>query len=117
MTRNPRAVSGSSAKPTSPGLCRASRCSCSKPDRPRSHLADFERLTVEHIIARFDHTHLNDDTVEFNITGGGTNRSAENMARVYFELLSPAIRAAATGAKLRCVTVWENDKTRSTYPD
>lgn len=83
---------------------------------PALSLAEFERLTVEHIISRFDHTHLNEDTAEFNTERGGVNPSVENIARVCFELLSPAIRAAAPGAKLRCVTVWETDKTSSTFP-
>ena len=83
---------------------------------PALSLAEFERLTVEHIIARFDHTHLNEDTAEFNTARGGMNPSVENIARVCFELLSPAIRAAAPGATLRNVTVWETDKTSSTYP-
>lgn len=83
---------------------------------PAISLAEFERLTVEHIIARFDHTHLNDDTAEFNTARGGMNPSVENIARVCFERLAPAIRAAAPGAKLRYVTVWETDKTSSTYP-
>jgi len=83
---------------------------------PELSLAEFERLTVEHIIARFDHTHLNDDTAEFNTARGGINPSVENIARVCFELLSPAVRAAAPRAKLRHVTVWETDKTSSTYP-
>jgi 6-pyruvoyltetrahydropterin/6-carboxytetrahydropterin synthase len=83
---------------------------------PELSLAEFERLTVEHIIARFDHTHLNEDTVEFDIARGGVNPSVENIARVCFERLAPAIRAAAPRAKLRHVTVWETDKTSSTYP-
>jgi 6-pyruvoyltetrahydropterin/6-carboxytetrahydropterin synthase len=83
---------------------------------PALTLAEFEQLTVKHIIARFDHTHLNEDTVEFNTARGGMNPSVENIARVCFEILSPAIQAAAPRAKLRCVTVWETDKTSSTFP-
>lgn len=83
---------------------------------PELSLAELERLTAEQIIARFDHTHLNEDTAEFNIARGGVNPSVENIARVCFELLSRAIRDAAPRAKLRCVTVWETDKTSSTYP-
>jgi 6-pyruvoyltetrahydropterin/6-carboxytetrahydropterin synthase len=83
---------------------------------PELSLSEFERLTVEHIIARFDHTHLNEDTAEFNTARGGVNPSVENIARVCFERLAPAIRAAAPRAKLLHVTVWETDKTSSTYP-
>lgn len=81
---------------------------------PRFTLADLERLTAEHIIARFDHKHLNEDTPEFGAGPGALNPSVENIAKVCFELLAPRIEAA--GATLRAITVWETDKTSCTYP-
>lgn len=76
----------------------------------------LEQITAERVINRFDHTHLNEDTAEFNTSRGGVNPSVENIAKVCFELLSPAIAAASPEARLRSVTVWETDKTSATYP-
>lgn len=83
-------------------------------------LGMLERLTDEAIIQRFDHKHLNLDTVEFS-SAGGLNPSVENIARVCYELLSKAIDRAIGGgtrgnASLRSVTVWETDRTCCTYP-
>lgn len=75
-------------------------------------LAELERIVDEAVIRRFDHKHLNIDAPEFR----SLNPSVENIARVAFDLLAPAIASQAPGAKLRCVTVWETDKTSCTYP-
>lgn len=77
--------------------------------------AEVERLAEEAILARFDHTHLNEDTAEFR-TGEGVNPSVENIARVFFELLEPRVKQADPGADLVSMTVWETDRTSSTYP-
>lgn len=78
-------------------------------------LGDLERITHAVVIERFDHTHLNEDTAEFS-TDKGVNPSVENIARVCFELLAPAVKAADPSVSLRSVTVWETDKTSCTYP-
>lgn len=78
-------------------------------------LADLERAVTATVLDRFDHKHLNIDTVEFR-TDGGLNPSVENIARVCFELLRPVVAGAPGGAELRCVTVWETEKTSCTYP-
>lgn len=75
----------------------------------------LERATDETIIERFDHKHLNLDTVEF-ADEGGVNPSVENIARVCFALLEPVIRGVSGAAALRSVTVWETDRTCATYP-
>jgi 6-pyruvoyltetrahydropterin/6-carboxytetrahydropterin synthase len=75
-------------------------------------LADLERITDETVVRRFDHKHLNTDSPEF----AGVNPSVENIARIAYDLLAPAIGAASREAKLRSVTVWETDKTSCTYP-
>lgn len=78
-------------------------------------LTDLERIVAETILARFDHTHLNEDTPQFDQRlPGGLNPSVENIARVFFDLLGPEI--ARHHARLRSVTVWETDKTSCTYP-
>jgi len=81
---------------------------------PAFTLGDLERITSEQVVQRFDHTHLNEDTAEFGSGPGGLNPSVENIVRICFDLLAPAI--AAAGATLRSVTVWETDKTSCTYP-
>ncbi|MFN0134140.1 MAG: 6-carboxytetrahydropterin synthase [Phycisphaerales bacterium] len=84
-------------------------------------LADLERLADETIVQRFDHKNLNTDTAEFR-DGSGLNPSVENIARVCFQLLDAAIRRASAtsnqqhAATLRCVRVWESDRTSCTYP-
>lgn len=80
---------------------------------PPFTLETLERLTGEAVIARFDHKHLNEDTREF-ATKGGVNPSVENIARVCFDLLAPAVRES--GGELASVTVWETEKTSATYP-
>ncbi|MEO0715904.1 MAG: 6-carboxytetrahydropterin synthase, partial [Planctomycetota bacterium] len=78
-------------------------------------LADLERLVDEHLIDPFDHTHLNADTKEF-ATDTGVNPSVENIARVFFDRLKPAIAEASPAAELRTIRVWETERTSCTYP-
>jgi 6-pyruvoyltetrahydropterin/6-carboxytetrahydropterin synthase len=80
-------------------------------------LQSLERLADRLIIQRFDHRYLNNDTEEFR-TGarGGLNPTVENIARVCYDLLAPAIAREAPGATLRSLTVWETDRTSCTYP-
>lgn len=86
------------------------------PALPPFTVSDLERLTQIAIIDRFDHKHLNLDTREF-ASESGLNPSVENIAKVCFDLLAPAIASDSAGdAELRAVTVWETDRTSSTYP-
>lgn len=79
-------------------------------------VADLEHLVAERIIDHFDHTNLNEDTEEFG-SRTGVNPSVESIARICYERLAPAVSAHGTGeASLRSVTVWETDRTSSTYP-
>jgi len=79
-------------------------------------LSDLERVTDQVLIQPFDHKHLNEDTRHFG-AGSGVNPSVENMARVFFELLAPAIDRESRGAAaLRSITVWETEKTSATFP-
>lgn len=78
-------------------------------------LADLERITSREIVDRFDHKHLNVDLPEFDPARGGLNPSVENIAKVFFERLAPAINAEGKGARLTAMTVWETDKTRCRY--
>jgi 6-pyruvoyltetrahydropterin/6-carboxytetrahydropterin synthase len=83
-------------------------------DRPAFSLQDLERAVQSAIIDRFDHKHLNQDTEEFCVERGGVNPSVENIARVFFDLLSA--RLADAPVRLRSITVWETDRTSATYP-
>ena len=79
-------------------------------------VADLERTTQRALIDPFDHTHLNKDTAVF-AENTGANPSVENIARVFFEILAPAVRADSKGAaELRAITVWETDRTSCNYP-
>lgn len=77
-------------------------------------LEALESAVEETILGRYDHRHLNLDTPEFNPEVGGVNPSVENIARVFFERLEPAVRAR--GARLASITVWESDRTGASYP-
>lgn len=85
------------------------------PPDTRFGLADIERVTDEAVIQRLDHKHLNRDVPEF--AAGGLNPSVENIARVCYDLLRPAVAAASGGqAELLHVSVWETEKTSCVYP-
>lgn len=81
----------------------------------RFSLADLEVLAKDVILDRFDHRHLNEDTLEFR-QPDGLNPSVENIAMIFYGLLGPAVRGACGGASLRSITVWETDRTCCTYP-
>jgi 6-pyruvoyltetrahydropterin/6-carboxytetrahydropterin synthase len=83
---------------------------------PAFTLQDLERICQATIVEPFDHKHLNTDTAEFDLSRGGVNPTVENIAMVFFGLLSKAIAASGAGAKLRNITVWETDRTSATYP-
>lgn len=78
-------------------------------------LAKLEEIVDEALIRPFDHKNLNLDTVQF-AEGKGLNPSVENIASVFFGILSPRISKEIPGARLREITVWESDRTSSTYP-
>lgn len=77
---------------------------------PAFTLQDLERITRETLIDHLDHKHLNCDVPEF----ADMNPSVENIARVCFERLAPAIQSS--GGKLREITVWETEKTSCVFP-
>jgi len=79
-------------------------------------LVRLEEIVGRSLIDRFDHKHLNVDTPEFN-TQTGVNPSVENIAKVFFSILSHAVvRETGGAAVLRSITVWETDRTCATYP-
>lgn len=82
--------------------------------RPAFGLVDLERATIAAIVDPFDHRNLNVDCPQFDASRGGVNPSVENISRVFYELLKPAVDRP--GAELASITVWETEKTSSTYP-
>jgi 6-pyruvoyltetrahydropterin/6-carboxytetrahydropterin synthase len=88
-------------------------CVAVRVDGPAFSLDTLEQLAESTIVQRFDHKNLNTDTTEF-APGRGLNPSVENIARVFFDLLKEPVRSA--GGELRSLTVWETDRTSSTYP-
>jgi 6-pyruvoyltetrahydropterin/6-carboxytetrahydropterin synthase len=82
----------------------------------RFGLADLERATLKALIDPFDHRNLNVDCEQFDQSRGGVNPSVENISRVFYTLLAPVIAAHGGGVELQSLTVWETEKTCSTYP-
>lgn len=70
-------------------------------------LPRFEQIVAEHVIERFDHRHLNEDTEEFR----ALNPTVENIARVIWKLLEKQVQPA----RLHHVRVWETPKTWAEY--
>lgn len=78
-------------------------------DRPTLRLPQLESIVRREVIDRFDHRHLNSDTVEF----ATLNPSVENIAKTCHDVLVAPL--AAAGGTLQDVTVWETEKTACTY--
>lgn len=70
-------------------------------------LPDLERIVNREVIDRFDHKHLNEDTLEF----GSLNPTVENIARVIWDLLVNAVAPVT----LRNVRLYETPKTWADY--
>ncbi len=73
-------------------------------------LPELERIVARTVIERFDHKHLNLEVPEFRTLVP----SVENIAKVIYTLLKPAIGGPA---ELAAVTVWETPKTWCTYSE
>lgn len=105
-----RRVFGKCHNPNGHGHNYRLQVTVAKPFGGELTMTDIERIVDGTVVQRFDHKHLNLDTAEFK----ELNPSVEHIARTCFELLrSPLL---AVGGELRKVTVWETEKTSSTYP-
>ena len=71
----------------------------------------FEKIVNEQVIDRFDHKHLNVELAQFR----ELNPSVENIARVIYGVLKPAL--GLKHSKLASVTVWETPKTSCEYSE
>lgn len=76
-----------------------------------TELPSLQRIVNATVIERFDHRHLNLEVPPFDTV----IPSVENIARVIFDLLKPAL--AAGQIELDSVTVWETPKTWCRYSD
>lgn len=76
---------------------------------------ELDEIVDREIIERFDHKHLNLDTTEF-AEDSGRIPSVENIARVSYDILRPAIARGSGNPSLEHVTIWETPKTHCTYP-
>ncbi len=70
-------------------------------------ISDFERVVDSELIKLIDHKNLNADVAQFS----RTNPTVENIAAFAWNKLVGKFGQAA----LHCVTVWETDKTYSSY--
>lgn len=68
---------------------------------------DFEKIVYEKLIQQVDHKNLNEDMPEF----GQINPTVENITLFAWNKLSSKFG----NVTLHCVTVWESDKTYSSY--
>jgi len=75
-------------------------------------LCDFTHLkrVMREIIAGVDHKFLN-DLAPFDVI----NPSAENLAKYFYEETARGMKAAAEGARIKSVTIWETDTTSASY--
>jgi 6-pyruvoyltetrahydropterin/6-carboxytetrahydropterin synthase len=71
------------------------------------HISDFERVVDNELIKLVDHKNLNADVDQFS----RTNPTVENITAFAWNRLVGKFGQAA----LHCVTVWETDKTYSSY--
>jgi 6-pyruvoyltetrahydropterin/6-carboxytetrahydropterin synthase len=76
---------------------------------------DFEKVVFEELIRVVDHKNLNEDLPEFK----QTTPTVENIAVFAWNKLvgrfGPSTTLGTGNATLHCVTVWETDKTYSSY--
>lgn len=74
---------------------------------------ELDSIVARHAVEPLDHKHLNLDVPEFR----ELNPSVENIAKVIWDRLQPAIPPAgpADGARLHEISVWETSKTVCTY--
>lgn len=87
-----------------------------KPSPPPITMASIEEAVKVAILDPFDHTHLNVDTADFDQSKGGLNPSVENISAVFYHRLKSHLASCMPQATLVSMTVYETEKTSSTYP-
>jgi 6-pyruvoyl-tetrahydropterin synthase len=76
----------------------------------------LQQAVNEVLLDELDHKFLNTDCDWFNQQEGGVIPSVENITRVCFEQLAPAIESAGHGLRLVRIQAWETEKTSAIYP-
>lgn len=71
-------------------------------------MKDLKRVIADRVVDEVDHRHLNLDVPWLD----GINPTAENLARVFFERIEPAL---PDGVSLATVTVHETERNSSSY--
>jgi len=71
-------------------------------------MKDLKRMIADRVVDEVDHRHLNLDVPWLD----GINPTAENLARVFFERIEPAL---PDGVSLATVTVHETERNSSSY--
>jgi 6-pyruvoyltetrahydropterin/6-carboxytetrahydropterin synthase len=100
-------VFGKCANPTGHGHNYIVEVTVKMPARDGFSAGDFERIVDKHLIRVLDHKNLNVDVAAF----GKINPTIENIASFAWDKLVSKFGQAL----LHCVTVWETDKTYSSY--
>jgi 6-pyruvoyltetrahydropterin/6-carboxytetrahydropterin synthase len=83
---------------------------------PPVTMAAIEEAVKLAILDPFDHTNLNIDTAEFDQARGGLNPSVENISAVFYRKLQSQLARSIPHVTLMSMTVFETEKTSSTYP-
>jgi 6-pyruvoyltetrahydropterin/6-carboxytetrahydropterin synthase len=71
-------------------------------------MKDLKAVLHEAVVAEVDHRHLNIEVPWL----AGINPSAENLARIFFERVSPAL---PDGIELAAITIHETERNSATY--
>ena len=82
----------------------------------KNYQLEIQQAVNSTLLEHLDHKFLNIDCPWFDQSKGGVIPSVENIARVCFQQLAPAIALIAPGIKLDSMTAWETEKTSSIYP-
>ena len=82
----------------------------------RDFQLDIQQAVNSVLLDHLDHKFLNIDCPWFDQSKGGVIPSVENIARICYEQLAPAIAQIAQGIQLVSMSAWETEKTSSTYP-
>lgn len=82
----------------------------------RSFQSDIHLAVNSRLIEPLDHKFLNIDCPWFDQSLGGVIPSVENIARICYQQLAPAIAELGPGIELVSMTAWETEKTSSIYP-
>jgi 6-pyruvoyltetrahydropterin/6-carboxytetrahydropterin synthase len=100
-------VFGKCANPAGHGHNYVVEVTIKYPAGQQPKMGDFEKIVYEELIKQVDHKNLNEDVSEFR----QTNPTVENISVFAWNML----RGKFDKATLHCVTVWESDKTYSSY--